>query len=503
MTGDAGDAGGGCGDAGDAGSVGDDEVRGDEVRDDHVRDDEEEDGVDDRERDVETPGEDPWRGLGGDSDADGGGDTDGAVPDLVGARDHTVDELVRFVRALRRAGADVPANAAVTAARALVEVGFDRERARTALRAATVTRRADVETFDRLFVEFWRRLTAGLDAAGSGPADRPGEDAPDGRLASIDGGPGESDRAGQPPSADDSAFLDLEHVGTGALGAEGADDDSDETATTSTYSPTGSRSPVEAGTNAVTHADVDGAMRKLTRALATLRGRRFTRGGEGPVDARRALRESLGTGGAVLGLPRTGRDPAAVRATVLADVSQSVLDVVDEGVLIEFLRQARARWRRTTVFFFDEDVREVSGAVEGPTAADALAALERAEAEWGGGTRIGEAVETVRRDHRRTVDRETVVVVISDGLEMGDPDDLAAGMAWLSRQAAAVLWLNPLAAAPDYEPVARGMAAALPYVDGLFAFAGPGDLEEIARQLRLRGTSGNVGYRQDVRRHRS
>jgi uncharacterized protein with von Willebrand factor type A (vWA) domain len=83
---------------------------------------------------------------------------------------------------------------------------------------------------------------------------------------------------------------------------------------------------------------------------------------------------------------------------------------------------------------------------------------------------------------------------------MGDVDDLATGMAWLSRRALAVLWLNPLAAAAEYEPEARGMATAMPYVDGLFPFAGPGDVDELARQLRLRGPGGTVGYEQDPRR---
>ncbi|HET7325428.1 MAG TPA: VWA containing CoxE-like protein, partial [Halococcus sp.] len=104
------------------------------------------------------------------------------IPDFVTARDHVQDELVRFVRALRRAGVSVPANAGTTAARALVEVGFDRERARVALRACLVTERADQSTFEDLFSEFWRRLTAGLDT--SGPAQRP-EDGPDGGLAPL------------------------------------------------------------------------------------------------------------------------------------------------------------------------------------------------------------------------------------------------------------------------------------------------------------------------------
>ncbi|MUW15957.1 VWA containing CoxE-like protein, partial [Halorubrum sp. CBA1125] len=90
-------------------------------------------------------------------------DSDG-VPDAAGIRDEVVEALVTYVRALRRAGVNVPANAGVVGARALVEVGFDDEdRARAALRAALVSHAEDVETFDRMFGEFWRRLGAHLD----------------------------------------------------------------------------------------------------------------------------------------------------------------------------------------------------------------------------------------------------------------------------------------------------------------------------------------------------
>jgi uncharacterized protein with von Willebrand factor type A (vWA) domain len=364
-----------------------------------------------------------------------------------------------------------------------------------------LTRKDDLATFDRLFAEFWRRLDAGLDPGG--PADRPGEDAPDGGLAPLDGSPaagesagGDADAAGE--SEPDPVAVARRSVDAGIGGTDPPEDG--EATTRATYSPAGAPGRVDAGETWARDHDVEPAVRRLTRALATLRGRRYSAGGDDRPDARRALRESVGTGGAVVGLPSRSRDPADVRGLLLVDVSQSVLDVLDEGFLVGFLRAVRAGWREAPVFFFDEGVREVSAQFDAPTAADALDALERAEAEWGGGTRIGHAVETVRRDHARAVDRDTVVLVVSDGLEVGDLDDLATGMAWLSRRAAAVLWLNPLAAAPGYEPAAGGMETALPYVDGLFSFSGPDDVAEMVRQLRLRGLGGPLGYRHDPRR---
>jgi len=429
---------------------------------------------------------------------------DDDVPDVAGVRDDVVDALLTFVRSLRRAGVDVPSNAALVAARALVEVGFDdEERARAALRAAFVTRAEDVATFDRLFAEFWRRLDAHLDGdAAAGLAD----DTPDGALAPMgaDDGPAaeSADESDDSDSGRDGSDRSETAAMTSALGVgPGADG---EDATTATYSPAGR--PETVTVDAAPLADegsLDAAVERLVDALATLRGRRWQRAPSGRrADARRALRRSVSTGGAVVSVPERARRATDLRALVLADVSRSVLDTVDRGFLLRFLRTVSAHLRDCRVFFFDSEVRDVTDAFDAPTAADALRELEAAETAWGGGTRIGHAVETIRRDHPTRVDRRTVVVVVSDGLEMGDVSTLADGMPWLARRAAAVLWLNPLAASPAYEPTAAGMAAALPFVDGLFAFTGPEDVVEIARQLTRYGAGGPVGFEHDPRRVR-
>lgn len=428
------------------------------------------------------------------------------IPDFVAARDHVRDELVRFVRALRRAGVAVPANAGTTAGRALVEVGFeDSSVAQAALRACLVSNPADVATFDRQFPEFWRRLTSGLDA--EGPAPR--RDGPEGALAPLgDPAPGESDPEAsdrESAMADESSADDDDEGwrtsnSLGALVSRHGEDGEDAGETEAAwYSPTGTATPVSSG--AVGGADdVERAFDELTAALSTLRGRRWRVGGDERPDVRRALRSSFGTGGTVVTVPRRERRPSAVRATLLVDVSQSVLDTVDRSFLLGALRRARADWRDARVFFFDEDVREVSTAFDEETPGEALAALERAEAEWGGGTRIGRSLAALHEETPEAVDRRTVVFVVSDGLEMGDVDELERELSWLARHAAAVLWLNPLAASPAYEPTARGMAAAFPFVDGVFAFAEPDDLAEIGRQLRRQGASGRIGYEYDTRR---
>ncbi|MDF9748292.1 VWA domain-containing protein [Natrinema salsiterrestre] len=413
--------------------------------------------------------------------------------------DHVRTELVRFVRELRRSGAAVPANAGTTAARSIAEIGLeDRSRVRTALRASLLTDSGDFEVFDRLFEIFWRRLTAGSqDGRPSAPIDdglEPALDSPDapdpddnGENASGD--PEDGDRVTGRSLAESFAAAVSDAAEVGGSGAA-----------TALYSPSGSAETVD-GRLPTDSSGLATPFRDLTRALGQLQGRRFQSGTD-RADIRRALRASVSTGGTVLSVPKRDRRRTAVRAVLLVDVSRSVLDTVDRGFLIEFLRRARRDWRDARVFFFDEALREVTDSLDAESATTAFEALEAAEAAWGGGTRIGRSFEQLRETAPETVDRRTVVFVVSDGLERGDIDVLERGLSWIDRRAERVLWLNPLATAPSYEPTARGMATAVPYLDGLFPFAGPDDVAELARQLRQHGASRRIGYEFDARSNR-
>jgi uncharacterized protein with von Willebrand factor type A (vWA) domain len=110
-----------------------------------------------------------------------------------------------------------------------------------------------------------------------------------------------------------------------------------------------------------------------------------------------------------------------------------------------------------------------------------IAALERLSLMaqgWGGGTRIGECLSTFDRHHASRVLRgRSILFILSDGYDTGDPAVLAKAMAALSKRARRIVWLNPLLGWPGYQPVAGGMAAALPYVD---MFAPAHNLESLA-----------------------
>jgi len=433
-----------------------------------------------------------------------GSDPGEGVPDLGAARRHTLVELVRFAADLRGEGVRVPASATLDAARALAVVGLsDRDPVADALRATLLSEAADADAFEAAFPTFWHRLRSGLDrvaTAHEGPD--PGDDDGEERASAAGSAPDDPDTLddADPPDTSGDGAGDVEvRVPTERRHATG-----DRAATTGEgdarrYSAVGGRERVEAAAARLTD-DETAAVDRFVDALSTLPGRRRQRSSAGDqVEARRALRASLQTGGAPVELPRSSPSPAELRCCLLVDVSGSVLDTVDRSVLLSFADRLHDTAREAGVFLFDTDLVEVTAQFAG-AGGDPAAALREAAVEWGGGTKIGGAFTALRARHPHAVDRRTVAVVVSDGLDVGDRDTLSEGITWLTKRADAVVWLNPLAVSPEFEPRSRGMATCLPYLDALFGFAEPADLAEAARQIERRGLSGPVGYEYDPRR---
>lgn len=426
------------------------------------------------------------------------------VPDFVRARDDVIAELLRFEHQLRERGVTVPSSAGLSAAEALATVGLsNRDSVAVALRATMVSAPDDLSTFDELFSSFWDRLrdslsnekhtalgadrTAAASEPWAGATDRKvtnqgptNETGQDGRGGSS-GEPAESRAAERPASDTDNqpdAWSTDSRAGTATAGG------------TSRTITTGENHPGETVEEA--------SLRRLASALSTQPGRRWKLGDGRQIDWRQSIRSSLNTGGAVFPSNTRERRSNVLRTSIVVDVSESVLDAIDRPFLLSVLSGLVEYGGSVRIFFFDTDIREVTDAFDEGTVTP-LSALEAAEFAWGGGTRIGNALATLRRQWPGAVDRRAVTVIISDGLEAGEVDTLAREMAWLSRRSSATLWFNPLAVSTDYSPTCRGMAAALPFVDGLFAFGGPTDIAEIARQLERHGTGGPIGYKYDFR----
>jgi uncharacterized protein len=195
-------------------------------------------------------------------------------------------------------------------------------------------------------------------------------------------------------------------------------------------------------------------------------------------DLRRVVRDSLRTAGEPV--QRHWRAPSRrPRPLVLVcDVSGSMTPYA--RMLIQYLHASVAARRRVEAFAFGTRLTRITNELGGR---DHDLALERAAAavtDFAGGTRIGDALAELNRAHGRRVGRGAVVVILSDGWDRGEPEQLAHEMARLRRSAYRLVWLNPLAAHPDFEPLTRGMRSAIPYTDDLLAGNSLNSFEQLA-----------------------
>jgi uncharacterized protein len=198
-------------------------------------------------------------------------------------------------------------------------------------------------------------------------------------------------------------------------------------------------------------------------------------------DVRRMLRASLRHAGEPL--ERHWREPGKrPRPVVLVcDVSGSMEPYA--RMLLQYMQACVAARRRVEAFVFGTTLTRVTAELSGRDQDRALDRAARAASDWSGGTRIGEALAALNRDHGRRLGRGAIVVVLSDGWDRGEPELLEREMARLARCARRLVWLNPLKAHPDYEPLTRGMQAALPHVDSFLAGNSLASLEELAAMM--------------------
>jgi hypothetical protein len=198
-------------------------------------------------------------------------------------------------------------------------------------------------------------------------------------------------------------------------------------------------------------------------------------------DLRRTVRASL----------RYGGDPVERRWRVRTDRPRPLVLVCDVSgsmetyarMLVQYLQAAVAANRRVEAFAFGTRLTRITHELRGKDSDAAVARAATAVADWSGGTRIGDSLSTLNRDYARYVGRGAAVVVLSDGWDRGDPILLQLEIQRLARCAHSLVWLNPLKASPDYEPLTRGMQAALPHVDHFLAGNSIASLEELAELL--------------------
>ena len=215
-------------------------------------------------------------------------------------------------------------------------------------------------------------------------------------------------------------------------------------------------------------AEAHAIAERLARAMRTRLTRRDRLAARGRrIDLRRTIRASLPTGGTPIHLVHQRRRSKPLRLVVLLDASGSMN--LYTAVFVRFVHGILDHFLEADAFLFHTSLVHVSDALREKDAGKALDRLSLMAKGVGGGTRIGDSLASFNRWHAvRVIHSRTCVMILSDGYDTGAPDVLGAEMAALRRRCKRIVWLNPLIGWDGYEPSARGMAAALPYVD-LFA----------------------------------
>ena len=367
------------------------------------------------------------------------------------------DNVLLFGRVLRACGLDVHHGRLLDAILALEWIGVrSRTDVHATLRSLLVHGRDDAGRFDEAFAAFFR-------------VHRP--PSPGLPLFSL----GERPRVVTRVAPGVPVAVGLEGIGP---------DSSSATRTVGAWSAAGlSRTKDFAD---FTDAELEQARKFLHRLpwdLSLRRTRRWERAGGGAIDLRPMLRRNLMRGGDVLDLPRRQRRVAPRPVVLIADVSGSMERY--SRVVLHFVYGLARSGTRAEVFLFATRLTRVTGHLVQRHGRQALARLARDVRDWGGGTRIGEALRTFNVQWARRVMRNgPLVILVSDGWDRGDPGLLTRELARVRRSCRRLIWLNPLLGSDRYQPLTRGMQAALPQVDDFLAVHNLASIEQLAARLR-------------------
>ena len=377
------------------------------------------------------------------------------------ARPDPVLSVIRFCRELRLAGLPVTTPRTIDTLRALAHLDLtDPVEVRFGLRSILTARQEDLAIFDRAFDTFWlsrpekNRSPAPL--RGSGDSEPQEARPPTPRRTASD--------LAVLAFASDERDADGEPIDTPGI--------SDREALTSQDFSTFSDLQLEHLLRVAV---------SLARRLESQMRRRGRGGRSGRLDLRRTIRANLARG-EIIDLRRCRRRRRPLRLVVLCDVSGSMN--VYSRVLLLFLFALQQSFARIETFAFSTRLTRITTHLKGRSYRQALNRLI-AVSDWSGGTRIGESLAAFNQQHGRLVDRQTLVVVLSDGWDTGDPNVLARELMAIRRRARGVIWLNPLLGRPGYEPLTRGMAAALPHIDGFAPAHNLQSLQDFARNVSL------------------
>ena len=348
------------------------------------------------------------------------------VTSRIAPKNDFLGRVIEFCGALRVAGLTVTPGRMIDAVRSARLVTLThREEFRLALRTNVVSSREEEAAFDRVFEAFW--ANAHFEVQRSDLEMEPRDDDPNREVAE---GPEELRGTRMQYSADEASNeKDL----SGQWGGQSK--------------------------------ELDRMVRELAAALATRPSRRFRPSRHGRrVDLRRSLRKNMRYGLDFLELLRLQRKLRKTRIVMLCDVSGSMDSYTP--FLLELMLGVQKILKSSRTVVFSTRATEITRSLRRQSVGETLAAVGAEARHWSGGTDIGGALGQVnRRVMQEGSPSATVAVIVSDGYDQGSPAQVATEMAALHRRTRSIVWVNPLLGSEGYAPIAKGMRAALPFID--------------------------------------
>jgi uncharacterized protein with von Willebrand factor type A (vWA) domain len=381
------------------------------------------------------------RGTGAAAEAQAGnGPTGGAAGARPTLEQRGLERLVGFGRLLRARGLPVGTGRVLTFCKAVAALDrLDRDSLYLAGRLTMIGRKEDFDAYDEAFRAWFPDAVSQMMVQISGLLPR----TPGGREIEVlvDQAMGDG-AAGQGGEGDEEVIVGLVASAAEVLRAKSFEELTD-----------------------VERHEADRAIRNLAVTLPLKRVRRYRAAPRGRrFDMRRTLRASLRTQGEPFRRAWRSRRSKGRPLVLLLDISGSM--AAYSRALLQFGYAAVRAGQRVEVFCFGTRLTRLTRALRRTEPDEALREVAGRVIDWEGGTRIGASLkELLDRYGQQAWMRGSVVVLCSDGLERGDPALLSAQTARLGRLAHRLVWVNPLKGSPRYQPLARGMAAALPHVD--------------------------------------
>ena len=343
------------------------------------------------------------------------------------------DIAVAFSQILRGLGLSVPTSCTHTFAEALCATGVEqRDATYWAGRATLVRRPEDIALYDRAFAVFFEQRRGG-------PDDPPGEPLSISIAVDADDAENEGEGGGDP----NEDVIELRFSTTEILRNKDFAE----------YTP----DELVQAHELMSHLRLVGAPRASLRLGPT---RRVT----SRPDIRRTVRSAIRAGGEPIERHFAAPTPRLRRLVLLLDVSGSMEPYA--RALLRFVHAAVAGRQKVEAFAMGTRLTRITRELTSRDPDIALHAAGRRVVDWSGGTRLGADLREFNDQWGvRGLARNSIVVILSDGWDRGDPDELGEQMQRLQRVTHRLIWVNPLKVTPGYAPLARGMAAALPYVD--------------------------------------